>query len=64
MIARHPSYVPFIRDALTEEAVEKYFQHLFDSKPVKGECRVKRCDNSVMNFKAFQSPEACVLIVA
>jgi len=42
VIARHPSYVPFLRRALTEEAVEKYFMHLFESKPEEGKCRVKR----------------------
>ena len=42
VIARHPSYVPFIRAALTEESVEKYFKHLFPSLPEAGRCRVKR----------------------
>ena len=42
VIARHPSYVPFIRAALTEESVEKYFKHLFPSPPEEGHCRVKR----------------------
>ena len=30
VIARHPSYVPYIRKALTSDAVEAYFQHLLD----------------------------------
>ncbi|KAJ7371217.1 hypothetical protein OS493_027331 [Desmophyllum pertusum] len=42
VIARHPSYVPFIRAALTEESVEKYFKHLFPSPPEEGRCKVKR----------------------
>ena len=42
VIARHPSYVHFIRNALTEENVEKYFEHLWETKPKAGECRVKR----------------------
>ena len=42
VIARHPSYVPYIRAALTEESVEKYFKHLFPSLPEAGRCRVKR----------------------
>ena len=42
VIARHPSYVPFISAALTEESVEKYFKHLFPSPPEEGRCRVKR----------------------
>lgn len=42
VIARHPSYVPFIRAALTEESVEKYFKHLFPTPPEEGRCRVKR----------------------
>lgn len=42
VIARHPSYIPFIRNALTEENVEKFFEHLWETKPKAGECRVKR----------------------
>lgn len=32
VIARHPEYVPYIEKYLTEEAVFKYFQHLFDGE--------------------------------
>ncbi|GAB1604626.1 uncharacterized protein LOC115222636 isoform X1 [Argonauta hians] len=30
VIARHPAYLPYLRNALTEEAVQKYFSYLFD----------------------------------
>ncbi|XP_014788242.1 uncharacterized protein LOC106882171 isoform X1 [Octopus bimaculoides] len=30
VIARHPSYLPYLRAALTESAVEKYFSSLFE----------------------------------
>ncbi|XP_072170735.1 uncharacterized protein [Diadema setosum] len=30
VIARHPSYVPYLRNALTSQAVQEYFQHVFE----------------------------------
>ncbi|XP_048589274.1 uncharacterized protein LOC5517726 isoform X2 [Nematostella vectensis] len=53
VIARHPSYVPFLRSALTEEAVEEYFKHLFETKPQKGHCRVKRYELPGINAFNF-----------
>ncbi|XP_070553527.1 uncharacterized protein [Ptychodera flava] len=31
VVARHPFYVPYLRQALTEEAVQQYFDHLIDA---------------------------------
>jgi len=39
VIARHPSYYPYIRDQITVEAVTKHFKHTFEGTPV-----VKRFD--------------------
>lgn len=33
VIARHPSYLPYIKRSLTEEAVTDYFKHLIDETP-------------------------------
>lgn len=41
VIARHPSYLPFIRAALTPEAVLEYFKHLFEESDQKT-CKVYR----------------------
>ncbi|XP_071846661.1 uncharacterized protein [Apostichopus japonicus] len=30
VIARHPSYLPYLKQALTEETVEAYFEHVLD----------------------------------
>ncbi|XP_072040932.1 uncharacterized protein [Amphiura filiformis] len=30
VVARHPSYVPYIRNALTEDVVRKYLQHILE----------------------------------
>lgn len=30
VVARHPSFVPYLRKYLTAEAVENYFEHLLD----------------------------------
>ena len=43
VIARHPSYLPFIRAALTPEAVQDYFKHLFEESDLQT-CQVYRCD--------------------
>ncbi|XP_058960524.2 uncharacterized protein [Pocillopora verrucosa] len=53
VIARHPSYVPFIRAALTEESVAKYFSHLFPSPPEEGHCKVKRYELPGINAFNF-----------
>lgn len=58
VVARHPSYVPFIRNALTEENVEKYFEHLWETKPKPGECRVKRYELPGINAFNFVLEEA------
>lgn len=58
VIARHPSYVPFIRAALTEETVEKYFKHLFPSPPEEGRCRVKRYELPGINAFNFVLEDA------
>lgn len=58
VIARHPSYVPFIRAALTEESVEKYFKHLFPSLPEAGRCRVKRYELPGINAFNFVLEDA------
>ncbi|XP_031554535.1 uncharacterized protein LOC116291504 [Actinia tenebrosa] len=58
VIARHPSYVPFLRRALTEEAVEEYFIHLFDGKPSDGKCRVKRYELPGINAFNFVLDDA------
>lgn len=43
VIARHPSYVPYIKNAVTPEAVEHYFHHTFEENaPLQD--RVKRYD--------------------
>ncbi|XP_057312521.1 uncharacterized protein LOC130654031 [Hydractinia symbiolongicarpus] len=42
VICRNAGYYPFLSDALTAEAVEKYFQHYFDREAMH--CRVKRYD--------------------
>ncbi|XP_038063100.1 uncharacterized protein LOC119733802 [Patiria miniata] len=34
VIARHPSYVPYLRKALTSTAVQEYFQHVIDPNTV------------------------------
>ncbi|PFX16875.1 uncharacterized protein LOC111341614 [Stylophora pistillata] len=53
VIARHPSYVPFIRAALTEESVEKYFRHLFPTPPEEVHCKVKRYELPGINAFNF-----------
>ncbi|XP_078369232.1 uncharacterized protein LOC144653169 [Oculina patagonica] len=58
VIARHPSYVPFIRAALTEESVEKYFKHLFPTPPEEGRCRVKRYELPGINAFNFVLEDA------
>ncbi|KAK2567860.1 hypothetical protein P5673_007744 [Acropora cervicornis] len=58
VIARHPSYVPFISEALTEKSVEKYFSHLFPSPPEEGRCRVKRYELPGINAFNFVLEDA------
>jgi hypothetical protein len=53
VIARKPAYLPFIRAALTEAAVAKWFAHLFE-----GPARVARFDLpgvSAINFLLFDA---------
>ena len=40
VIARHPVYLPYLRQALTADAVETYFAHLFTSS---NGTNVERC---------------------
>jgi hypothetical protein len=43
VIARHPSFIPYLKESLTSEAVEKYFEHLLDPPHVyQGLPRVSR----------------------
>jgi len=54
VIARKPAYLPFIRAALTEAAVAKWFAHLFEG----GEGKVQRFDLpgvSALNFLIFEA---------
>ncbi|KAL8585681.1 hypothetical protein ACOMHN_053179 [Nucella lapillus] len=51
VIARHPSYLPHLRQALTAESVETYFAHLFDS-PGAG-ANVERFDVPGVNGMNF-----------
>jgi len=34
VIARHPSFLPYLRDQLTEEVVAEHFKHCFEAPPV------------------------------
>lgn len=43
VIARHPAFLPYIREALTEEAVATYFEHLFENKSM-AQRNVRRYD--------------------
>jgi hypothetical protein len=54
VIARKPAYLPFIRAALTEAAVAKWFGHLFEG----GSGKVARFDLpgvSAVNFMLFEA---------
>ena len=43
VIARHPSFVPYLKEYLTAETVEKYFEHLLDPPHLyQGASRVSR----------------------
>ena len=42
VIARHPSYVPYLRQALTPEAVHRYMEHVFEDKSASVNDLVKR----------------------
>ncbi|XP_064609517.1 uncharacterized protein LOC135473588 [Liolophura sinensis] len=42
VIARHPSYLPYIRQALTSQAVEEYFEHLFEQIKHSTRSKVRR----------------------
>ncbi|XP_046362784.2 uncharacterized protein LOC124139613 isoform X1 [Haliotis rufescens] len=44
VIARHPLFLPYIKQALTAEAVEQYFSHLFPDRIGPVCSRVKRFD--------------------
>ena len=59
VICRNPGYYPFLRTALTPEAVEHYFEHLLE-KRIGTECRVKRYVFGMDHFKFFSllTPEA------
>ncbi|XP_028407686.1 uncharacterized protein LOC114530279 [Dendronephthya gigantea] len=52
VIARHPSYLPFIRAALTPEAVQDYFKHLFEESDLK-RCQVYRYELPGINALNF-----------
>ena len=42
VIARHSSYVPYLRAALTPEAVDKYMSHVFEDRSGSVDDRVTR----------------------
>ncbi|XP_041359605.1 uncharacterized protein LOC121375943 [Gigantopelta aegis] len=44
VIARHPSYLPYLRQALTAERVEAYFSHLFTDRKGPLSERIRRFD--------------------
>lgn len=44
VIARHPDILPYLRQALTTEAVESYFSHLFENKSVPSHHKIQRYD--------------------
>merc|ERR1719430_2520005 len=48
VIARHPSYLPYLRDQLTEEVVAEQFKHCFEAPPV-----VRRYDLPGVNAMNF-----------
>merc|ERR1719419_1765610 len=48
VIARHPSYLPYLRDQLTEELVAEQFKHCFEAPPV-----VRRYDLPGVNAMNF-----------
>ncbi|KAK7096841.1 hypothetical protein V1264_003889 [Littorina saxatilis] len=50
VIARHPVYLPFIRRALTAEAVEQYFAHLFENTDGDNVERFEAPGINAMNF--------------
>lgn len=52
VIARHPSFLPYLKHALTEEAVQEYFQQVFDGTE-PGEKLVTRYDLPGINALNF-----------
>ncbi|KAL5012237.1 hypothetical protein ScPMuIL_010788, partial [Solemya velum] len=44
VIARHPSFLPYLRQALTEETVAEYFAHMFQDLDGPVHNRVQRFD--------------------
>lgn len=42
VIARHPDILPYLRQALTTEAVESYFSHLFENKSAPSHHKIQR----------------------
>ena len=42
VIARHPDILPYLRQALTTEAVESYFSHLFEKTNLPTHQKVQR----------------------
>ncbi|XP_046852374.1 uncharacterized protein LOC124445667 [Xenia sp. Carnegie-2017] len=52
VIARHPSYFPYIRAALTPDAVQEYFKHLFEAHDLNT-CQVQRFELPGINAFNF-----------
>lgn len=50
VIARHPDILPYLRQALTTEAVESFFSHLFENKSVPSHHKIQRYLNSMYIF--------------
>ena len=42
VVARHPDFTDYLRQALTPEAVEEYLAHLFEDRTGPLESRIKR----------------------
>ncbi len=60
VVARHPSFVNYIRRALTAETVDNYLAHLFEDRSGPVESRVLRCGSLLLWPSAFVSPESRV----
>ena len=50
VIARDPSFLPYIKEALTEEAVSEYFKHVFEDYEGPLEYNVLRYIISIKKF--------------
>lgn len=62
VVARHPDFTDYLREALTPEAVEEYLAHLFEDRTGPVESLIKRhcIENYVFEFCAWQVVVAIV----